>query len=232
MKNLLLIVNTSWALTIIKYISIFLSVMVVLTVHEFAHAFVAVKCGDDTPKKYGRLSLNPFVHFDIVGLICFVVAHFGWAKPVPINAYNFRKPKRDYVLVSIAGVCVNLIMAFLMYPLCLLTYNIPNIGYLDDVIRLFCEYTYLMSLSFAVFNLIPVFPLDGFRVLEATVKHTNKIFVFLKEKGMYILLGLILLGFIANKIPALWFLDILGIMMNFITGILSVPIQLFWGLFF
>ncbi len=102
---------------IISYVAIFLAILIVMPAHEFAHAFVAYKCGDYTPKARGRLTLNPFAHFDVLGLIMLMVARFGWAKPVPINPYNFKHYKRDYFLVSIAGVTMNLILAFFFYPI-------------------------------------------------------------------------------------------------------------------
>ncbi|MBO5066889.1 MAG: site-2 protease family protein, partial [Clostridia bacterium] len=89
---------------IIYYISLFLAVMVVLSVHEFAHGFAAVRNGDMTPKIRNRYTLNPFAHFDLIGLVCFVFAHFGWAKPMPVNPNNFRHYKRGCFWVSIAGV--------------------------------------------------------------------------------------------------------------------------------
>ena len=100
---------------ILNYLSIFLALIVVLPVHEFAHAFVAVKCGDYTPKSYKRLTLNPLAHFDPVGLACFVFAGFGWAKPVPVNPYNFKNYKWGSFFVAIAGVVANYILAFLIY---------------------------------------------------------------------------------------------------------------------
>ena len=98
----------------------FLAVAIVLSLHEFSHAFIAYKCGDVTPKMNGRLTINPLAHFDILGLVLFAFAGFGWAKPVPINPFNFRHYKRGLAFTAIAGVVMNYLTAFLFYPLFLL----------------------------------------------------------------------------------------------------------------
>ena len=104
----------------LRLIASLLAVAVVLTMHEFAHAFIAYKCGDPTPKFSGRLSLNPMRHFDILGLVLFAFAGFGWAKPVPINPNNFRHYKRGLAFTAIAGVVTNYLSAFIFYPLLLI----------------------------------------------------------------------------------------------------------------
>lgn len=217
---------------IIIYICMFLAVLLVLPFHEFAHAFAAVKCGDETPRVNGRYTLNPFAHFDVLGLACFVLVGFGWAKPVPVNPYNFRHYKRGMVWVSIAGVLANLIMAFLVYPLYELSLLIPDFGYFDDVVSLTLSFAFSMNLTFFIFNILPFYPLDGFRVIDATVNHSNPVYRFLRNYGQYILLALIVLSFIADWVPALAFLDVLGLVIGNGAYYLGLPIQLFWGLFF
>ena len=101
---------------LIRLLTSFLAVTVVLTLHEFAHAFVAYKCGDPTPKWNGRLSVNPARHFDLIGLICFAFVGFGWAKPVPVNPNNFRKYRKGSILTAGAGIVMNYLSAFLFYP--------------------------------------------------------------------------------------------------------------------
>ncbi len=106
--------------SILKLIASFLAVVVVLTLHEFAHAFVAYKCGDPTPKWNRRLTLNPARHFDLMGLIFFTLVGFGWAKPVPVNPDNFKKYRLGSALTASAGVIVNYLSAFLFCPLYIL----------------------------------------------------------------------------------------------------------------
>lgn len=217
---------------ILQLISMFLALIVVLPLHEFAHAFVAVKNGDMTPKLYRRYTLNPLAHFDPIGLICFLFARIGWAKPVPINPSNFRNYKRGCFLVSIAGVSINYISAFLIYPIIILSLRyLPTFGYFTQVINDTLLYIYTFSLSFMVFNLLPIYPLDGFRVVDVFVKKRGKIYWFLRTKGVYVLYVFFILGIISRyaNIPGL---NVLGIGLNYITNIISKPITLFWGLIF
>ncbi len=221
---------------IIEYISKFLAVMLVLSLHEFAHSFAAVKCGDNTSKALGRYTLNPFAHFDLTGLLCFVIAGFGWAKPVPINPNNFKKYKTGCFLTSIAGVTVNYLSAFIIYPIFLLVQTLfikyeISFGYFTDVLILFLFFSYSMSLSFSVFNFLPLYPLDGFMAIDAFSKRRSKLYWFIRNYGYYILIGLFLLGIIAD-LTGLYYLDILGIVMGFLIDIVQKPIVLFWGLFF
>ena len=216
---------------ILEYVSIFLALMLVLPVHEFAHAFSAVKSGDFTPKLYNRYTLNPLAHFDITGIIFFVFAGFGWAKPVPINPNNFRHYRRGCFFTAISGVVANYILAFLAFPLFLLSLNIPQFGYFTLVLQNTLYYIFALSLSFFVFNLLPIYPLDGFRVVEAFSKRRGKIYYYLRCYGIYVLYALILLSFIADR-TRFYQLDVLGTVMRFLVGIIEKPITLFWGLIF
>lgn len=216
---------------ILNYIAVFLALIVVLPLHEFAHAFAAVKCGDYTPKINGRYTLNPLAHFDPIGLACFVFAGFGWAKPVPVNPYNFRHYKRGSFWVSSAGVIANYLLAFVALPLFMLSLNIPDFGYFTYVLQQTLYYIFSMSLVFFVFNLIPVYPLDGFRIYDALSKKRGGLYRFLRFQGIYVLYFLMLLSIISD-ITGVWQLDILGIAMNFAVGFIEIPITAFWGLIF
>jgi len=143
-----------------------LPILWALTVHEFAHAWAAHKCGDDTALYAGRLTLNPLAHLDLMGTLCFFVAGFGWAKPVPVNPHNFRYPSRDDIIVSLAGIAANLISA-VVFGLGFRLF-VATIGYntqLTATIALILSISVWFNLILAFFNLIPIPPLDGSHVL-------------------------------------------------------------------
>ena len=215
---------------IIEYISIFLALMLVLPLHEFAHGFAAVKSGDYTPKLYNRYTLNPLAHFDFVGLVCFAVIGFGWAKPVPVNPRNFRNYKRGCFFVSIAGVVANYLLAFIAFPLLILSIMyVPTFGYFTTVLCNTLYYVFRLSLVFFVFNLLPLYPLDGFRLVDSLNKSRGKVYMFLRNYGTYVLYGLFFLGIIADA-TGLYQMDILGNLINYVVSIIQKPITLFWGL--
>lgn len=213
-----------------------LSIIFVITLHEFAHAFVAYKCGDPTAKYAGRMTLNPIKHFDPLGIIMFAIAGFGWAKPVPVNPYNFKNYKSGSLWTSSAGVIVNYLTAFLFYPLLAVValYLLPLVSgtYLAIFLQSFFVGMLIYSLSFCVFNLLPFYPLDGFRIVDATTRRKGKIYQFLHQYGYYILLGLILLHVFATRVPFLGYIDPLGYILTFVKNVLSQPISLFWNWIF
>jgi Zn-dependent protease len=158
--------------TIIDGLIMYLGLIVLLTFHEFGHAWMALKCGDDTAKNQGRCSLNPLVHIDPIGtvllplLMIFLspsVARFlvGWAKPVPVNAANFRNPRLDDIFVSMAGPWMNLLLAVVLVGL-------ARVGMIagSPSMAVFCIQTAQLSLLLCFFNLIPIPPLDGSHVLR------------------------------------------------------------------
>ena len=141
------------------------SILTCLIVHEVAHGWVALKCGDPTAKMMGRLTLDPRKHLDPIGTVCMLFLRIGWAKPVPINPANFRNYRRDFILVSLAGIAANLLMFLTGSVIMILLYKHTTddwIGYLIRFLQMFVT----MNLSLAVFNLLPVPPLDGFRFLN------------------------------------------------------------------
>ena len=210
----------------------FLAVVVVISFHEFAHAYVAYKCGDPTAKFSGRMTLNPVKHFDVLGMLAFALVGFGWAKPVPVNPNNFTNYRKGSFWTSAAGIITNYITAFLFYPLFVLVayYLIPVLAGKYAAVFLnrlfFCLFAY--SLSFCVFNLLPFYPLDGFRMVDALNKKQGKVYNFLRRYGYYILLGLMLISMLSSRVPYLGYIDVLRYVMEFAVNIFGKPITLFW----
>lgn len=229
---------------IIEVLAGLVAVVFIFAPHEFAHAFVAYKCGDPTAKSCGRLSLNPLKHLDPAGFLLCAVTGFGWAKPVPINPYNFKKYKKGLFLTAIAGVVTNYIIAFLAYPLFLtvILYAEPVTQVATYAVRfayLSFGYIFLYGLSVFVFNLLPLNPLDGFRVLEAFTRETNPVRRFLKTYGKYILIALVLESFLCDvlmrytSLPYVQYFDILGFYVQyFARNIIGFPITALWNTVF
>ena len=154
---------------ILSKILIIPAILVGLTVHEFAHAYVADKLGDKTPKFQGRLTLNPFSHIDIIGFVMILLIGFGWAKPVQINPSALKRGYKDEIKVSVAGVTANVITAFLFALLTafLLKLNLVNFGditSLGGIIGLILNYIVRINCMLAIFNLMPIPGLDGFDI--------------------------------------------------------------------
>ena len=142
-----------------------------LILHECAHGYVALRCGDPTAKYMGRLSLDPRKHLDPMGTVFMVLFGFGWAKPVPVNPRNYRNPRRDDILVSLAGIAMNLILFLLSTFLYVLI--IRQAGYsMSAVQSALVDFFYLLAsvnISLAIFNLLPIPPLDGYHVFNDIV---------------------------------------------------------------
>ena len=190
-----------------------------LSLHEFAHAFVAYKNGDSTAKFANRVSINPLVHIDTLGFICCLLFGFGWAKPVPVNPNQFRNVKKGLFWTSIAGVLMNIIIAFIFCPLYLLClkYLSAPISNFELLLICFCEFAFVFNICLFVFNLIPVYPLDGFNILQACTKYSNKFVLFLRTYGSYILLVVLLIFQFTN-------------LFNTIINWISYPMIKFWEL--
>lgn len=202
---------------VIVFLTFSVAVIIALSMHEYAHAFTAVKCGDPTPKLAGRLTLNPLVHFDVAGLLCFLFLGFGWAKPVPINPFNFKNVKKDSFLVSISGVLANLILAFISYPIAILFMRVADTSIVWEICFYLFLYIFQTNLVFLVFNLIPVYPLDGFNAIASLTKYNNKFVNFMRRYGGVILLILIVVFHITD-------------LFNIIVSYVGYPILWFWSL--
>lgn len=165
------------------------------TIHEFAHAYVAYWLGDDTAARQGRLTLNPLAHLDPMGTLLFVFAGFGWARPVPVDSRFFRNPRRDDILVTAAGPVSNLVVAIVLG---LIFRFMPGDFGADSVlatVKLLMVYAIQINLVLFFFNLLPIFPLDGARIVQRLLP-LNEAYAFarLESAGPLILMGLIAIG--------------------------------------
>jgi Zn-dependent protease len=178
------------------YILCAIAALVALTVHEFSHGYAASKMGDNTARMLGRLTFNPLKHMDILGTVSMVFFGFGWAKPVPVDARNFKNPKRGFAITALAGPLANLILGFLFAGIYLLYHALLGgvafeEGFVFNLAQTVSDFLWIfftLNIGLAVFNLIPVPPLDGSRILHVVLperlyfklmQHERKIYLFM-----------------------------------------------------
>lgn len=191
-----------------------------LSIHEFAHGFVAYKLGDDTAKNMGRLNLSPLSHIDPIGAICLFFFGFGWAKPVPINPRNFgqKRYKTGMVLSAVAGPLSNLLVAFVAYFFFRLIFVVDINKSLFEVLYVMLSTLTIMNVSLAIFNLFPVPPLDGSKILNALLPARIYFKIMQYEQfGFIILILLINMPFFRNFMSL-----IVGGLLNFYGTVLDL----------
>ncbi len=171
------------------------ALLLAVTVHELAHALVADRLGDPTARQAGRITLNPLPHIDPLGALAFVLAGFGWAKPVPVNAANLRHPRRDMAWVAAAGPLSNFVLAFVGLVALALAHRTLDAPFLADPIRGVLRYVYAFNLGLAIFNLIPLPPLDGGHFLPYFLPRAAwRTLHQLEQYGPFILILLVMTG--------------------------------------
>ena len=171
--------------------------MFALSFHEFAHAWMASKCGDNTAARMGRLTLNPMAHLDVMGSLMILFVGFGWAKPVPVDPRNLRDPRKDMMKVAAAGPLSNLLLAMLAGMAWRLLGGTNFL--LDTNFPVLIFYFTQINIALAVFNLIPVSPLDGSQIFSGYLMKTNpELALKIQSYGPQVLFGLILFGYVTG----------------------------------
>ncbi len=172
-----------------------------LVFHEFSHGWVANKLGDPTAKYAGRLTLNPMAHLDLFGSLMILFVGFGWAKPVPVDSRYLANPRTDMMKIAFAGPASNLLLAFIAGSLIRLT---GNMGVLSSMLIMFAQ----INIMLAVFNMIPIPPLDGSQIFSGLmIRHNPDLVIKLQVYGPQILMGLILFGMLTRISPIWWLIS-------------------------
>ncbi|HAZ29189.1 TPA: site-2 protease family protein [candidate division WWE3 bacterium] len=198
----------------LMFVVLFLSLVLSIAIHEFSHAYIAHLLGDDTAKNLGRITLNPLAHLDPLGTLTLLFVGFGWGKPVPVNYYNLAKPKRDAALIALAGPASNFLLAVgsagLLYVLTALASGSP----LEFLVKGLVSPLIIYNLVLGVFNLLPLEPLDGFKVINGLLPPKLSVqWIQLAPYGIYILLFMVLTGLTSRVILPIvvFFAKVLGV---------------------
>lgn len=215
---------------IFQFLIAAVAIVISIVLHELAHGYVALWNGDATAKIYGRLTLNPLAHFDPFGLAMLLLVRFGYAKPVPVNPDNFRKRKTGMFTVAFAGITLNLVLAFFSVPFYLLC-SLSDAA-ICVYLGIFFFWMIIINVNLALFNILPIFPLDGFRVVESLTRATNPYNRFMRNYGQYLLIILIGISVIVELTNMPYYFDLIGLYINFFRNWIVRGFTAFWGLFF
>lgn len=200
------------------------AILLSISAHEFAHGFVSYKLGDPTPKREGRLTLNPFAHMDIVGTICMLLFRMGWAKPVSINPYYYKNRKKGIIAVSLAGPCMNYLLALLSMFVFGICYKSGwNIG-------IWFYYIAVLNIGLGTFNLIPIPPLDGSKVAAELIPSVENFYYKIKPYSMILLVILLTTGILTEPVNLIED-TVLNGMWKFVCMCLRIPASMGNGIY-
>lgn len=206
-----------------------LVMLVAIPVHEAAHALVSAKLGDTTAKDRGRLTLNPMAHFDLLGALCMIFTGIGWAKPVPTFASRFKNPKAGMALTAAAGPVANLLVAFVAVLLYKILYYALPAGAAINFVLLFLEYMASINTMLAVFNLLPVPPFDGSRILLLVLPRRLYFQVMQYERQIFIGMFLLLMFGVFDT-PLYWLNNGMWSILNHATAFIDRAVYMAAGI--
>lgn len=195
-----------------EFLAVIIAFVFALTIHEFAHAWVSDRLGDPTARLMGRLTLNPKAHLDPIGTLMILFVSFGWAKPVPFDPFNLRHPRRDTALISLAGPAANLVGAGIAAALIRLVMLIPTtpsvvLEGLVAFVMTILAMVVILNVNLAIFNLVPIHPLDGFKIVEGMLPEREaRQWASLQSLGIFMIL-LFVFPLFGNSSPVLRFID-------------------------
>ncbi|MDK2992158.1 MAG: hypothetical protein PWP48_1391 [Clostridiales bacterium] len=199
-----------------------LALLIAFSFHEFAHALVADRLGDPTPRQQGRLTLDPMAHIDVVGFLLLLFAGFGWAKPVEIDPRNFKNRKWGDILVSIAGPLTNLIIALIAYIV--LAFLSMSASFDNQIIANILWAIVGLNIGLAVFNILPIPPLDGYHVIKSLFFRYNVKFFWEFERYSFIVLIILIITGIIGRI--------MNPLMNLVINGMNVIVMALYSIFF
>lgn len=208
-------------------------IMLSLSFHEASHAFIAYKLGDPTARNFGRVTLNPVKHLDPIGFIAMLTIGFGWAKPCPVNTRNFRNPRKGFALSSLAGPVSNMILAlgfavlmaifYLIYLIVAIVRGLAEPPVFVDYIQMFLYYGIYLNVSLAIFNFLPVPPLDGSRILGLILP--DKVYYAFLKYERYIGIGFAMLVIILSQFNISIIDFVVSPVTNLFCSIATLPIN-------